>query len=164
MFLVQGIPGDNSNTWYTGRAMTSLKTHGSQQGTWPTPRNWSMPSMPATPTNQSPGGGKSNREDAILWGEGNVTTHAWSWPGPTGWNPQAHWLDPSHATLISGSGNHQGTFHHDITRFRFPSIIFLLWEEVPTVPCMWFWSFGTVWFSHLVYKEAVLQVGSPSSI
>ena len=65
-----------------------------------------------------------------------VTTHAWSWPRPTGWNPQAHWLDPSHATLISGSGNHQGTFHHDITRFRFPSIIFLFWKEVPTVPCM----------------------------
>ena len=65
-----------------------------------------------------------------------VTTHAWSWPRPTGWNPQAHWLDPSHATLISGSGNHQGTLHHDITRFRFPSIIFLFWKEVPTVPCM----------------------------
>ena len=107
MFLVQGIPGDNSNTWYTGRAMTSLKTHGSLQGTWPTPGNWSMTSMPATPTNQSPGGGRPNHKDVILWGEGDVTTHAWPWPRPTRWNPQAHWLDPIHATLEGKGVGHR---------------------------------------------------------
>ena len=68
--------------------------------------------------------------------EAIVMIHAWFWPRPTGWNPQAHWLDPSHATLMSGSSSHQGTFHHDITRFRFPSIIFLFGKEVPMDPCM----------------------------
>ena len=93
-----------------------------------------------------------------------VTTHAWSWPRPTGWNPQAHWLDPSHATLISGSGNHQGTFHRDITRFCLPSIIFLFGKEVPMDSCIWFWLCGTAWSSHPAYKEAVLQDDITSSI
>ena len=95
---------------------------------------------------------------------GLVITHDRTQTEPIGWNPHAHGLDPSHATPMLGSGKHQGTLHHDITRFHFPSIFFLPGNEVPMDSCMWFWLFGTVWSSHPVYKEAVLQVDSPNSI
>ena len=52
-------------------------------------------------------------------------THAWPWPGPTRWNLHPHCLDPSHATLMSGSGNHQGTFHHNITQETLMTLNFL---------------------------------------
>ena len=53
--------------------------------------------------------------------------------GPTGLIPHAHWPDPSHTTLMSGSSIHQATLYHVITRFFFPSI-FLLSGKVPGVP------------------------------
>ena len=74
----------------------------------------------------------------------SVTAHPQTMPGPTGWNLHPHWLDSSHATLISGSGNHPGTFRHDLTRFCFPSIIFLFLKEAHMDSCMRFWLFGTV--------------------